>query len=135
MVRFGFLLGAAFQIRDDLLNLVGDEAIYGKEIDGDLYEGKRTLMLIHLTQSAQGPDRADVTSYLQMARADRDAVVVGRIRRLMDDCGSIEFASEYGRGIASAAMEAFDEAFARAEQGADTAFVRQLVPYMLGRRR
>ncbi len=48
MVRFGFHLGAAFQIQDDLLNLVGTEQEYGKEIDGDLYEGKRTLPLIHL---------------------------------------------------------------------------------------
>ena len=37
MVRFGFYLGAAFQIRDDLLNLVGDEETYGKEILGDLH--------------------------------------------------------------------------------------------------
>src|SRR5262252_5964477 len=47
-VRFGFFLGAAFQIQDDLLNLVGDAGAYGKELDGDLREGKRTLMLIHL---------------------------------------------------------------------------------------
>ena len=48
LVRFGFHFGAAFQIRDDLLNLVGDERAYGKEILGDLYEGKRTLPLVHL---------------------------------------------------------------------------------------
>ena len=52
MVRFGFHLGAAFQIQDDLLNLVGDEALYGKEINGDLREGKRTLVLIHLAGRA-----------------------------------------------------------------------------------
>ena len=33
----------AFQITDDVLNLIGDVARYGKEIDGDLWEGKRTL--------------------------------------------------------------------------------------------
>ncbi len=45
-IRFGFFLGAAFQIQDDLLNLVGDDR-YGKELNGDLWEGKRTLLLIH----------------------------------------------------------------------------------------
>src|SRR6266566_2709028 len=40
-LRFGFFLGAAFQIQDDLLNLLGDRARYGKEIDGDVWEGKR----------------------------------------------------------------------------------------------
>ncbi len=39
-VRFGFFLGSAFQIQDDLLNLVGDHAAYGKELSGDLREGK-----------------------------------------------------------------------------------------------
>ena len=33
-IRFGFFLGAAFQIQDDLLNLVADDR-YGKEINGD----------------------------------------------------------------------------------------------------
>ncbi len=46
-IRFGFFLGAAFQIQDDLLNLVAD-ARYGKELNGDIHEGKRTLMLIRL---------------------------------------------------------------------------------------
>ena len=40
LVRFGFHFGAAFQIRDDLLNLVGDEQTYGKEILGDLLRGQ-----------------------------------------------------------------------------------------------
>ena len=55
MVRFGFHFGAAFQIRDDLLNLVGDERDYGKEILGDLYEGKRTLTLVHLMATPAAP--------------------------------------------------------------------------------
>ena len=46
-------LGTAFQIQDDLLNLIGDEQRYGKEIGGDLLEGKRTLMLIHLLRQLE----------------------------------------------------------------------------------
>lgn len=50
-------LGAAFQITDDLLNLRADPEDYGKEIGGDLWEGKRTLMLLHALRSAQPRDR------------------------------------------------------------------------------
>ena len=64
LVRFGSYLGAAFQIQDDLLNLEGDEARYGKEHAGDLYEGKRTLMLIHLLSVAAPAVRADVVGFL-----------------------------------------------------------------------
>ena len=42
--RFGYLIGVAFQITDDVLNLNGNVARYGKEINGDLWEGKRTLL-------------------------------------------------------------------------------------------
>src|ERR1700754_677486 len=54
----GRYIGAAFQITDDLLNLRGDPEDYGKEIGGDLWEGKRTLMLLHALRCA-GPDDRD----------------------------------------------------------------------------
>ncbi|HZM79445.1 MAG TPA: polyprenyl synthetase family protein [Candidatus Limnocylindrales bacterium] len=134
LVRFGFLLGAAFQIRDDVLNLVGDADLYGKEINGDLYEGKRTLMLIHLASAADGQDRAAVAAYLATTQSLRTAGQVAEIRHLMDVYGSIDFAVEYGQGLAQAAHDAFDDAFAQAQPGPDTDFLRALIPYMVGRR-
>ncbi len=133
MVRFGFHLGAAFQIRDDVLNLVGDEAVYGKEINGDLQEGKRTLVLIHLMGHARGAEADFVQAYLGMAREERTPEVIDELRVLMDRYGSITFATEYARGIARAALDTFDLAFSSATPGPDTEFVRALVPYMLGR--
>jgi geranylgeranyl diphosphate synthase type II len=134
MVRFGFHLGAAFQIQDDLLNLLGTEREYGKEIDGDLYEGKRTLPLIHLLRHAQGGDREVLDRYLALERAQRTAAMVAEVRELLDAYGSITFAAEYAHGIAGAALDTFEEAFASAAPGPDRDFVRALVPYMLERR-
>jgi geranylgeranyl diphosphate synthase, type II len=134
MVRFGFHLGAAFQIQDDLLNLLGTEREYGKEIDGDLFEGKRTLPLIHLLRHAQGPDRDLLGRYLALERAQRTVAMVAEVRELLDAYGSITFAAEYAHGIAGAALDTFEEAFASAAPGPDRDFVRALVPYMLERR-
>ena len=135
MVRFGFHLGAAFQIQDDLLNLVGNESLYGKEINGDLREGKRTLVLIHLIGAAAGADRAVVDRYLRLAPAARAPEVVAEIRALIDTYGSIEFARAYAEGIAGSALDAFEAAFGDARPGPDTDFVQALVPYMVGRAR
>ncbi|HXD59956.1 MAG TPA: polyprenyl synthetase family protein [Thermoleophilaceae bacterium] len=134
MVRFGFYLGAAFQIQDDLLNLLGTEHEYGKEIGGDLYEGKRTLPLIHLMRHARGGDRRLVDRYLRLERSERSAGLVAEIRGLLNAYGSIAFAAAYAQGIAGAALDAFDAAFAPAMAGPDRDFVRALVPYMLDRR-
>lgn len=133
MIRFGFYLGAAFQIRDDLLNLVGNEATYGKEILGDLHEGKRTLMLIHLLDAAEGADRAVLRDYLLVGREERSADLVAEVRSMMDCYGSIDFATDYAAGIAGAALDAFEAAFAEARHNEAYDFVRALVPYMLER--
>jgi geranylgeranyl diphosphate synthase type II len=53
----------------------------------------------------------------------------------MDEYGSIDFTREYAEGIVSAADEHFEVAFADADPGPDTDFVRALVPYMLERAR
>jgi geranylgeranyl diphosphate synthase type II len=133
LVRFGFHFGAAFQIRDDLLNLVGDERMYGKEILGDLYEGKRTLPLMHLLSVAQGSDRALVREYLHLKRPERSPELVRTVRDLMDVYGSITFTSEYAEGILLVAEEYFEHAFAGAEPGPDLDFLRALVPYVWAR--
>lgn len=133
LVRFGFHFGAAFQIRDDLLNLVGDERAYGKEILGDLYEGKRTLPLVHLLANATGADLALVSDYLRRNRSERPPELVGAVRALMDDYGSIAFTSEYAEGILLVAEEYFEQAFADAQPGPDLDFLRALVPYVWAR--
>ncbi len=133
LVRFGFFLGAAFQIRDDLLNLVGDEAKYGKESCGDLYEGKRTLMVIHLLREARGDDRRAVGRFLTMERQQRTAGDVATILELMHRHGSIDFAREFGLGIAKAAGDAFEAAFADVPDSPERRFVHELIAWMLER--
>jgi octaprenyl-diphosphate synthase len=56
--EYGFSLGIAFQLIDDLLDVTGSAEALGKPVGGDLREGKMTLPLIHLLQqneSVGGP--------------------------------------------------------------------------------
>jgi geranylgeranyl pyrophosphate synthase len=62
--RFGESAGVGFQIVDDLLNVVGEVKKYGKEIGGDIREGKRTIMAAHLIKSAPPEDRNRFMSFL-----------------------------------------------------------------------
>ncbi|WP_437932970.1 polyprenyl synthetase family protein [Sorangium sp. So ce341] len=73
LARFAKVLGVAFQIHDDVLNLDAEEARYGKEIGGDLWEGKHTLILLHALRSAMPDERERARSILRKPRPRRSA--------------------------------------------------------------
>lgn len=132
-VRFGFLMGAAFQITDDLLNLVGDEARYGKELSGDLWEGKRTLMLIVLLERATAVERARIAALLATPRKERAPQEIDWLRERLDAYGCIAHARTVAHGLAGAAEYEFAGLFGHLPDSADKRFVGQVVRWVLER--
>ena len=120
-------------IRDDILNLVGDPDVYGKEALGDLMEGKRTLMLIHLLASTDPGDHAWLIDYLARPVVERDQDDVNRVLELMISYGSIAFAGEFATGVARSATTSMDAAFAGRDDTSARRFIAGLVPYMIER--
>jgi geranylgeranyl diphosphate synthase type II len=132
LTRFGLFLGAAFQITDDVLNVAGGDDAYGKENRGDLKEGKRTLMVIHLLATARPAEREAVVAFLRPG-AERTAAQIDRLAALMEDRGSIAFARGFARGVADAAAAAFPAAFAPADRPEAAGMIRGLVDYVVER--
>jgi geranylgeranyl diphosphate synthase type II len=131
--RFGYYLGAAFQIQDDVLNLKGDRGKYGKEIGGDLLEGKRTLILAHLFRTCQEHEKQRLKAFFAKPRAQRLPREVAWIYELLGRYGSVEYARNAAHELVEGARREFDGAYAGALPGADTAFLRQLLDYMVAR--
>jgi geranylgeranyl diphosphate synthase type II len=91
-------LGAAFQIQDDLLNLEGAADAVGKEPLGDLWEGKRTLMLLHALRHASPAEAARAREILRKPRpepgtASQLAVALRAAADALDAAGQAEAAS------------------------------------------
>jgi len=133
VARFGFLLGAAFQVQDDVLDLVSDRHRYGKDALGDIREGKRTLAVIHFLETCAADDRAYVNAFLAARPTERSAARVRRVAELLRRNGSVDFANAYARRLALAASDAFTEAFGRCAPSPAVDFVAALVPYMVER--
>lgn len=131
--RFGYFLGIAFQIQDDVLNLVGEEARYGKERCGDIWEGKRTLMLIHLLSSAAPAEREEITSFLSRRRGDKTQEGVDRVEALMIRYGSIEHAREMSRRLALKARTILGERTGWMPESRHKRFLRATVDYVVTR--
>jgi geranylgeranyl diphosphate synthase type II len=133
LLRFGFFLGAAFQIQDDLLNLVGNHARYGKEMAGDLLEGKRTLMLIHLCQRATASERARLRTLLALPRTARTPEVVDWIRDRMAAYGCMEYAQKVAHGLAGAAQHEFSLMYGQLPDSREKRFIEALPVWVLNR--
>jgi geranylgeranyl pyrophosphate synthase len=132
--RFGYLLGLAFQITDDVLNLKGNLARYGKEINGDLWEGKRTLLLVHAIARAGGADRAWMNEFMTRPRERRLPREVLRLHDIIANSGGIEWAQRAASAFADAAEREFDaSAFAGAPQSPDLEWLRGCVGYLVTR--
>jgi geranylgeranyl diphosphate synthase type II len=132
LVRFGFFFGAAFQIRDDLLNLE-DHPAYGKERNGDLFEGKRTLMLIHAMRESAPAARTRLARVLAKPRTRRTASDVVWLRNLFDRTGAIAHAQRVAKGLAGAALYEFAHIFGEQPASRDARFIRAMVTWVLQR--
>ena len=132
LTRLGFFFGAAFQIQDDILNLAPGQD-YGKERAGDLYEGKRTLMLIHAMRMAGDAERERLRRFLALARAERGADDVEWVLGLIGRTGAMAHARQVAHALAGAALHEFSLAFAGQPDGRDLRFVRALVTWVLRR--
>ncbi len=55
--NFGKNLGMAFQIQDDLLDIIGNEKEFGKSVGIDLVEGKKTFLFLKALEKAKGKER------------------------------------------------------------------------------
>ena len=85
LYEFGGLLGQAFQLQDDYLDVYGDAREFGKSIGGDIVSNKKTYMLIKALELAGEATREELSGWL--ARRDADpgrkiAAVTGIYDRL-----------------------------------------------------
>lgn len=90
MVPFFRRLGLAFQIQDDLLNLEQGREAYGKELAGDLWEGKRTLMLLHALRSAPAGDRNRALQILARPRPSRQSRELAMMLAELETAGRLD---------------------------------------------
>ena len=100
LTSFGRSLGAAFQIADDLLDLLGEETLAGKSLGTDLEQQKLTLPLIHLLQTAPKEQVTRVRSILKAAGNHKREALLPQLRA----AGSLEYARGKAEAFATSAL-------------------------------
>ena len=133
LIELGFLAGVAFQVQDDLLNLLADPVVYGKETAGDLWEGKRTVMLLHFMRNAERSDRERARRLLTTPRERKDAADVAWLHAAMEEAGSMAHGRRVALEYCEQALAADARALAAAEDSDDRRFLREMLHYVIER--
>lgn len=84
LYKFGEQIGLAFQLQDDLLDVYGDPAVFGKAIGGDIVSNKKTYMLINAYRLADGRQREELLRWVTSTDFNRDEKVAA-ITRIYDE--------------------------------------------------
>jgi len=111
LAAFGHPLGMAFQLRDDVLGVFGDEAATGKPSGDDLREGKRTVLIAYTREALAPPARRIVDELV--GDPDLDAAQVASLQQTIVETGALD---RVERLIADYAREA-DRALSGARLG------------------
>ncbi len=103
---YGLDTGLAFQIQDDLLNLIGSEESTKKDFRSDITEGKRTLMVVHALKHSDKRERLVEI----LSSKEKDPAVLAEAVEIMVGSGSIEYARDYAETLTSRATKRLSEA-------------------------
>jgi len=111
--KFGFAIGIAFQIQDDILNVTMSEEEekvaprtggggYGKDFAGDIKEGKRTLLIVHAFENADKEEKQRMR--LLVGKNNITIDEKKEVIKIMKKHGSIEFAKNYAKKMVEKAL-------------------------------
>ena len=103
--RFGWALGLAFQVNDDVLGIWGQEQVTGKE-PSDLAKHKRTLPVLYALEHATPDDRERLLELYD--RADPTGVDVAEARAILERSGAGDYARAEARRFRDEALAALD---------------------------
>ena len=84
---FGINIGLAFQLKDDLLDVYGDEATFGKKIGGDILNNKKTYLLIHALELAKGENKVELKNWININDQNRADEKIFAITSLFNKLG------------------------------------------------
>lgn len=102
--EYGRLIGMAFQIQDDYLDVVSCEEDIGKPVGSDIIEGKMTLMVVHALQNAASEDKKKLISILKA----KDEELIDEAISIFNKYGSIEYTRNIALENVKTAKELLD---------------------------
>lgn len=103
LTRYGESLGIAFQIRDDVVEIVGEPKIIGKQLGGDIRQGKMRLPFIKALSCCKKPEREFLIKVAKNKHSDESEV--RKTIKILIESGAIEYCKETAGNFCKVAIK------------------------------
>ncbi len=133
--EIGYNAGIAFQITDDILDMIGDEKEFGKKNYGDLYEGKVTLIMLHTYKNATPEEKAKIDKIYKKKRTEKNEDEINYLRELIEKYEGIKYAESVREKYGVKAKEAVERYIGIMPENNYTKIVRSAVEEMFIRKK
>jgi geranylgeranyl diphosphate synthase type I len=127
--RYSMAMGKAFQIRDDMLGIFGDEKTLGKPVGSDIIEGKQTLLVNYVLKYGSIQQKKITSAMLGLTTISQKQLK--EFRKIITDTGALKHSQKKGNEMVSEAIHALDK-ISFADQDAAT-FFRGIAEYIVNR--
>ncbi len=130
LYQFGNYIGLAFQLKDDLLDVYGNTETFGKKIGGDILCNKKTYLLIHATELAEGDDKKELNSWLANSNPAEEEQKIAGVRALYDRLGVRRICEEKMECYFNKAIDCLNEVSVAEERKSE---LRKLAEQLMSR--
>lgn len=131
--KFGLYLGRCFQLVDDILDITSDFSGL-KEKANDIYEGKRTLILGHLTRNASVKDKTKLDNILNKDRDKKTKEEVAWVVRKMHEYGSIDYSWKVAQRLKQKSKSIFEKDLKFLSRNPARSDLKELIDFVLERK-
>lgn len=100
--RFARQCGTAFQLQDDILGIIGDEKLLGKQVGSDIREGKRTTIVLHAFNNAGSKEKEIILNHLGNPEATPEDIE--KVKRILIEYNGIDYTRAMAESIVAQAV-------------------------------
>jgi geranylgeranyl diphosphate synthase type I len=127
--EYSMAMGKAFQIRDDILGIFGDEKTLGKPVGSDIIEGKQTLLVNYALKHGSTQQKEAISAMLGLTTISQKQLK--EFRQIITDTGALKHSQKKGNKMVNEAICALDK-ISFANEDAET-FFKGIAEYIVNR--
>lgn len=127
--KYAMPLGKAFQIRDDILGIFGDEKKLGKPVGSDIIEGKQTLLVIKALELGSRKQKEIVKKYL--GKKDLKIKELEEFKNIIKETGSLAYCQDLSEKFVRESLAALSKIDIKNKEA--EIFLRGIAEYMVKR--